>query len=61
MQPRIEQLSLKPSLSIRSSMVSNPSTILPVYGATSVDNPPMRISSAGRDGELQRDERQYLQ
>ena len=42
-------------------MVSNSSTILRVYGAMSVGIPPVRMSSAGRNGELLRDERYGLQ
>lgn len=60
MQLRIEWLSLKPSPSTRSSILSNPSTNFRVHRATNVDISPMRVLIVGRDRKLQRDERYCL-
>jgi hypothetical protein len=47
----------QPSQSIRSSVGSIPLTILRVYGAKCAESPSMRRLLAGRDGQLQSDQR----
>jgi len=50
-----------PSPSILSSVGSNPLTVPRVYGAMSVESPPMRGLLTGWGGQLQGDERYPLQ